>query len=88
MNKRTSVVLFCNQKGGNMYLDARGLRCPMPLLKLKQALHGLAVDDVLSVSTSDPISQRDFVVFLGQTKHQLLINEQRGDEFYFEIRKG
>ena len=33
-----------------MYLDARGLRCPMPLLKLKQALHGLAVDDILTVT--------------------------------------
>ena len=56
-----------------MYLDARGLRCPMPLLKLKQALHGLAVDDILTVR---------------QTKHQLLLSEQRGDEFYYEIKKG
>jgi tRNA 2-thiouridine synthesizing protein A len=55
-----------------MYLDARGLRCPMPLLKLKQALHGLAVDDVLSVSTTDPVSQRDFVVFLGQSKTSII----------------
>ena len=71
-----------------MYLDARGLRCPMPLLKLKQALHGLEVGEILTVSTTDAVSQRDFVVFLGQTKHQLLLNEQRGDEFYFEVRKG
>ncbi|MDO8417459.1 MAG: sulfurtransferase TusA family protein [Agitococcus sp.] len=71
-----------------MYLDARGLHCPMPLLKLKQALHGLEVGEILTVSTTDAVSQRDFVVFLGQTKHQLLLNEQRGDEFYFEVRKG
>ncbi len=48
----------------------------------------LAVGDILTVSTTDPVSQRDLVVFLGQSKHQLLLNEQRGDEFYFEIRKG
>ncbi len=71
-----------------MYLDARGLRCPMPLLKLKQALHSLAIGDILTVSTTDAVSQRDFVVFLGQTKHQLMLSEQRGDEFYFEIKKG
>ena len=88
MNKQLSVVLFCNFKVENMYLDARGLRCPMPLLKLKQALHGLEVGEILTVSTTDAVSQRDFVVFLGQTKHQLLLNEQRGDEFYFEVRKG
>lgn len=88
MNKQVSVVLFCYFKVKNMYLDARGLRCPMPLLKLKQALHGLAVGDILTVNTTDSVSQRDFVVFLGQSKHQLLLNEQRGDEFYFKIRKG
>jgi|JI8StandDraft_1071087.scaffolds.fasta_scaffold167953_2 tRNA 2-thiouridine synthesizing protein A len=88
MNGKAGVVLFCNFKVENMYLDARGLRCPMPLLKLKQALHGLAVNDILTVSTTDAVSQRDFVVFLGQTKHQLLLSEQRGDEFYFEIKKG
>ena len=88
MNKQLSVVLFCNFKVENMYLDARGLRCPMPLLKLKQALHSLVVGDILTVSTTDAVSQRDFAVFLGQTKHQLLLSEQRGDEFYFEIKKG
>lgn len=71
-----------------MYLDARGLRCPLPLLKLKQALHSLTTDDVLSVTTTDPVSQRDFIVFLKQTPHQLLVQEQRGEEFYFEIKKG
>ncbi len=70
-----------------MHLDARGLRCPLPLLKLKQALHSLPVNDVLSVTTTDPVSQRDFIVFLKQTKHRLLLQEQRGDEYYFEIKK-
>ena len=42
-------------------LDARGLRCPMPLLKLKQSLHQMNAGEVLTVMTTDPISQRDFV---------------------------
>jgi len=71
-----------------MYLDARGLRCPLPLLKLKQALHSLKTDDILTVMTTDAVSQRDFIVFLRQTPHQLLVQEQRDDAFYFEIKKG
>lgn len=69
-------------------LDARGMRCPMPLLKLKQSLHQMNVGEVLTVMTTDPISQRDFVVFLQQTKHQLLAIREEQQVFYFEIEKG
>lgn len=70
-------------------LDARGLRCPMPLLKLKQALHGLTAGEEIEVWTTDPASVRDFQAFLRQSGHQLLdMNEGEGEtEFYFLIRK-
>ncbi|HMU86935.1 MAG TPA: sulfurtransferase TusA family protein [Agitococcus sp.] len=68
-------------------LDARGLRCPMPLLKLKQSLHQMNAGEVLTVMTTDPISQRDFVVFLRQSPHQLLSMHQEQDVFYFQIEK-
>ncbi|PTQ88258.1 sulfurtransferase TusA family protein [Agitococcus lubricus] len=71
-----------------MLLDARGLRCPMPLLKLKQALHQMAVNEVLTVMTSDPVSERDFVVFLKQSPHQLLKQAHVEQDFVFEIKKG
>jgi len=69
-------------------LDARGMRCPMPLLKLKQSLHQMNVGEVLTVMTTDPVSQRDFVVFLQQTKHRLLATHEEQQVFYFEIEKG
>lgn len=69
-------------------LDARGMRCPMPLLKLKQSLHQLNVAEVLTVMTTDPVSQRDFVAFLRQTPHQLISVKQENEEFIFEIKKG
>lgn len=69
-------------------LDARGMRCPMPLLKLKQSLHQLNVAEVLTVMTTDPVSQRDFVAFLRQTPHQLISVKQQNEEFIFEIKKG
>lgn len=68
-------------------LDARGLRCPMPLLKLKQALHGMDSGGVILVETSDPGSVRDFKAFLKQTGHELLEMEEREQAFFFRIRK-
>lgn len=68
-------------------LDARGLRCPMPLLKLKQALHGMAAGDEIEVRTSDPGSVRDFQAFLRQSGHHLLDMEEGEKEFFFRIRK-
>ncbi|HEX5277459.1 MAG TPA: sulfurtransferase TusA family protein [Fluviicoccus sp.] len=70
-----------------MLLDARGLRCPMPLLKLKQALHGLPPGAALTVLTTDPGSQRDFPAFLRQGGHTLVSQEAQDGEFRFEIRK-
>ncbi|MFZ5560523.1 MAG: sulfurtransferase TusA family protein [Pseudomonadota bacterium] len=68
-------------------LDARGLRCPLPLLKLKQALHGMAHGEQIEVRTSDPGSVRDFQAFLSHAGHQLLDMSEGEKEFYFLIRK-
>ncbi len=68
-------------------LDARGLRCPMPLLKLKQALHGMAPGDVIEVQTTDAGSVRDFQAFLRQGGHELLALHEGEAEFFFRIRK-
>ncbi len=69
------------------YLDARGLRCPLPLLKLKQSLHRMSVGEEITVETTDAGSLRDFQAFLRQSGHELLAQEDRGDHFYFRIRK-
>jgi tRNA 2-thiouridine synthesizing protein A len=68
-------------------LDARGLRCPLPLLKLKQALHGMAHGEEIEVLTSDPGSVRDFQAFLRQAGHHLLDMSEGPQEFSFLIRK-
>lgn len=69
------------------HLDARGLRCPMPLLKLKQALHGMAATESIEVLTTDPGSVRDFQAFLRQGGHELLEMREGEKEFLFRIRK-
>lgn len=68
-------------------LDARGLRCPMPLLKLKQALNGMAPGETIAVQTSDPGSVRDFQAFLRQAGHSLLELREGEGEFFFRLRK-
>lgn len=68
-------------------LDARGLRCPMPLLKLKQSLHGMGGGEIIEVQTTDAGSVRDFQAFLRQAGHELLELQEGEKEFFFRIRK-
>ncbi|HET8731470.1 MAG TPA: sulfurtransferase TusA family protein [Moraxellaceae bacterium] len=68
-------------------LDARGLRCPLPLLKLKQGLHGMAPGEAIVIQTTDPGSVRDFQAFLRQSGHELLALEEGDGEYRFHIRK-
>lgn len=53
-------------------LDLRGLRCPMPLLKLKQAMHHQRQQLLWRVLTTDPGAKRDIPAFLRQSQHELL----------------
>jgi tRNA 2-thiouridine synthesizing protein A len=53
-------------------LDARGLICPLPILKAKKALSDMLSGEVLKVLATDPGSVRDFQAFARQTGNQLL----------------
>lgn len=68
-------------------LDARGLECPMPLLKAKQALNRMQCGECLQVRATDPGSVRDFRVFCEQSGHLLLLSETSGDEFLYRLQK-
>lgn len=68
-------------------LDARGLNCPLPILRTKKAIAGMEKGDVLHVIATDPGSLKDIVSFCQQTGHELLNSEETRDGFQFEIRK-
>lgn len=68
-------------------LDARGLLCPMPLLKAKQALNKMQSREQLRVLATDPGSQRDFRVFAEQSGNLLLESEAHGGEFIYVLQK-
>jgi tRNA 2-thiouridine synthesizing protein A len=59
-------------------VDARGLNCPLPILRTKKALNDMVSGEVLRILATDPASQRDFQAFSKQTGNALLestINE-------------
>lgn len=53
-------------------VDARGLNCPLPILKAKKALAELASGQVLKVLSTDPGSLRDFQAFAKQTGNEMV----------------
>lgn len=53
-------------------VDARGLNCPLPILKAKKALAELGSGQVLKVVSTDPGSLRDFQAFARQTGNEMI----------------
>jgi TusA-related sulfurtransferase len=68
-------------------IDARGLNCPLPILKAKKALAGMRPGDVLKVVATDPGSMRDFQAFARQTGNELVEQSVAGGEFLHFIRR-
>jgi tRNA 2-thiouridine synthesizing protein A len=68
-------------------LDARGLNCPLPILRAKKALTDLQSGQVLKVLATDPGAVKDFQAFSRQTGHELLSHAEANREFSFFMRK-
>jgi tRNA 2-thiouridine synthesizing protein A len=68
-------------------LDARGLNCPLPILKAKKALAEMATGEVLRITATDTGSVRDFQAFAKQTGNALLSHSQNNGEFVFLMRR-
>lgn len=69
-------------------LDARGLNCPLPILRAKKSIAGMNSGQVLRILATDPGSVKDFEAFCKQTGNQLVASNDAGGEFEFFIRKG
>jgi tRNA 2-thiouridine synthesizing protein A len=67
-------------------LDARGLNCPLPILRTKKSLTDMLSGQVLKVLATDPGSAKDFQAFAKQTGHELLSAAQNNTEFTFFLR--
>lgn len=72
----------------DLEIDARGLLCPLPVLKARKALLGLPKGAVLRLLASDPMARIDIPHFCADTGHELLGIEDFADGQGFTIRRG
>jgi tRNA 2-thiouridine synthesizing protein A len=68
-------------------LDARGLKCPLPVLRARKAMQGLSSGGVLHIVATDPGSVSDFQAFCEATGHTLVEHAERDGEFSFRVKK-
>ena len=68
-------------------LDARGLNCPLPILRSKKALTDMQPGETLKIVATDPGAMKDFQAFAKQTGHELVYATEENEEFLFLLRK-
>ena len=71
----------------NATLDARGLNCPLPILRTKKALTALETGETLRLVATDPGSVKDIDSFCSQTGNVLVEHSNTNGEFTFVIQK-
>ena len=69
-------------------LDARGLNCPLPILRAKKAINEMSSGQTLRIVTTDPGSVRDFQSFAKQTGATLLESSEANKEYIIVLKKG
>lgn len=68
-------------------LDARGLNCPLPILKAKKALAEMSSGQTLKVIASDAGSMRDFQAFARQTGNELVEQQAEGSDYITVLKR-
>ncbi|MDP6139876.1 MAG: sulfurtransferase TusA family protein [Arenicellales bacterium] len=71
----------------DLELDARGLNCPLPILRAKKTLNSMTGGQILKIVATDPGSVKDFEAFANQTGNELVESSEQGTEFHFLLKK-
>jgi tRNA 2-thiouridine synthesizing protein A len=71
----------------DLTVDARGLNCPMPIVRTAQAVKGLASGQTVEVIATDPGSVKDFSAWAKTTGNEIVEQTADGGEFHFVLRK-
>ena len=69
-------------------IDARGLRCPLPVLKARKAIKALPAGGILKIIATDPAAPLDFQHFCNTQGHELVGVRDDDGELHFTIRRG
>ena len=84
MNKKVEGAAL---ESADAQVDARGLDCPMPLLKMKLALNKLEVGQTVALLATDAGSMKDIQSFSNMSGHGLLLAQCVDDEYHYLIEK-
>jgi TusA-related sulfurtransferase len=71
----------------DLVLDCRGILCPMPVIRISQAVKKIDVGQVIEMQTTDPGSVPDMEAWTRQTGHELLGRSEREGVYTFHIRR-
>lgn len=72
----------------NYFVDAKGLACPLPIVRTKKAMNGIQSGQILEIHTTDKGSKKDIAAWAKSGGHQLIKQEEENDVFKFWIKKG
>jgi len=68
-------------------VDARGLFCPVPIIKTSEALRNVVSGSVVEVISDDPAIESDLPAWCRSTGHTIVSMDQRGADFHYLVRK-
>jgi len=71
----------------DLEVDARGLLCPLPILRLVRALRRAPAGTVATLLATDPVAVEDVNVFCRDGRHELVSTERQGDVFSLRVKK-
>lgn len=72
----------------DLEIDARGLNCPLPLLRLKKGLTSLKTGEVIKIIATDPSAHLDIGVYSNQTGNKIIkLSQTRGEQIFFVEKK-
>lgn len=72
----------------NKVLDAKGLACPMPIVRTKKAMDELESGQVLEIHATDKGAKNDLVAWANSGGHKLLEDKEDNGVFMFWVQKG
>jgi len=82
-----SPILIQGKIMPNAFLDAKGLNCPLPILRAKKAIQALDIGGLLDIQATDPGAVKDFAAFCRSTGNELLSSVQEGNVYKFTIKR-
>lgn len=71
----------------DVVIDAKGLACPMPIVKAKKGIETLQSGQVMELYTTDHGAKKDFAAWVKQTGHEMLETKEENGVYTFFVKK-